>query len=233
MNENPQQPSSGEQPQPPFQGAPPPMFEAAPQPSTAAPLTTAPAFEAVGRSWRKAWELVKAEPVSVPLAGLIAAVLGGLTFGILTGALSWGVLAMCFQRMRTSEPIQVQDVFSQFKRFGTSLGIAFLGGLAVTVGLILLVIPGLYLAVILMYALPLGLDQKLGVMESFKASQSAVNKSGFWLHAAILGSLLLTGMIISAVTRYAGGLIGYAIAIPVLAAAYELYIKPLSATRAG
>lgn len=183
------------------------------------------AAEAVSSSWQSAWRLLRSDPVALPLAAIIASVLGSVTLGILAGPLAWGVLAMCFARMRANAAMQVGQVFGQFDRVGTSIGIALLGGLAVIVGLALLVIPGLYLVVAFMYALPIGLDERIGAVDALKESRRRVHESGFWPHAAIMATLLVTGWVLGELLDWVGSLLTSIVMVPVVASAYEHYIR--------
>lgn len=82
---------------------------------------------------------------------------------------------------------------------GVPLGQAALLGVLLTaataIGFMLLVLPGLYLSVALMLALPLLVDRQLGAVDALKASQRAVQPSWFRCAAllVVLGVMLAIG----------------------------------------
>jgi membrane-anchored glycerophosphoryl diester phosphodiesterase (GDPDase) len=121
--------------------------------------------------------------------------------------------------------MRVGEIFGEFNRAGTSIGIGFLSGLAIMVGYILLIVPGLYLTVALMYALPIGFDERRGVGESMRESIRRVHAQGFWPHAALALTLVVLGWALSALFDWVGSAISLAIALPVIACAYDRFVR--------
>lgn len=89
-----------------------------------------------------------------------------------------------------------------FKLFSLSqlfrlLGTFIIYGIAIALGLIVFVIPGIYLAVKLQFALYYGFDQNMPIMDAFKKSYAATT-GNFWriflvdVIAAILVQLVIT-----------------------------------------
>ena len=226
-------PQDNEKPQPSVQPpAPPPgpAFEPPTAPAAeTAHLTKVSVGDAVQGAWQAGWGLLKSDTVALLLGGILAAFLSGITLGILAGAMAWGFYAMCFQRLRRGEPMKIDTVFSQFQRFGTSLGTALLTFAAVVVGLALLVVPGLYAAVVFMYALPIAWDEQVGAWEALRRSRERVHTSGFWPHAVLLATLVLVGGVFSRIFMGALNLPWYAFAMAVIASAYEMYVRPHAA----
>lgn len=175
----------------------------------------------IAYAWAEAWRVIKHDALALLLGGIVAGFLSGITIGILYGALTWGMLAGCWKRLRNEGGFQFGDIFSQFGRFGTSLGITFWSALAITVGLLLLVVPGLYLAVAFLYALPIGLDRRLGVIDSLKTSRAVVHRTGFWNHALLLLTLFVPWAILGQIGNGVLSLVFFPVAVAVLAAAYE------------
>lgn len=217
-------PESGSRPEP--QASEPSAGPTAPRqpPGAAGQLHLSPG-DVVNGAWRGGWDMFRADSVSLPLAAAAAWVLGSLSIGILMGALIWGLQASIFARLRYQRPMSVGDIFGRFERFGTSLGIVFLGGLLTVIGLALLVVPGLYLMVAFMYALPLGLERRLGAVDSLKESRRIVHATGFGAHAALMATLLAFGWLASALLDWVGGLISFIVGVPVLTAAYERFVR--------
>lgn len=196
------------------------------QPSGASEQMHLSPGDVVNGAWRGGWDVFRADSVSLPLAAAAAWVLGSLSIGILMGAMIWGLQASIFARIRYQRPMSVGDIFGHFERFGTSLGIVILGGLATVVGLALLVVPGLYLMVAFMYALPLGLERRLGAVDALKESRRIVHATGLGAHAALMATLLAFGWLASALLDWVGGLIAFVVGVPVLTAAYERFVRP-------
>ncbi|MFO0728720.1 MAG: hypothetical protein U1E65_33390 [Myxococcota bacterium] len=91
------------------------------------------------------WKLFEAKPLDHILAGFAVGVLSVITLGVLSGPLYVGYIQMC-EKQRRGEPIQFGDIFKGLERFGTSFVLMILLGLGVTLGFMLLVLPGLVLA---------------------------------------------------------------------------------------
>ncbi len=118
---------------------------------------------------------------------LIPTVMGGLTRGLL-------------RYVRDS----VEPEFDELWKFDGYLQILLLlvvGGIAISIGLVLLIVPGVVLMVWWMYALFFVVDRKLTFGQAMGASKQLVTDSGFWNHFVVL-------LIVTVLGSLGGGLAG-------------------------
>jgi uncharacterized membrane protein len=97
------------------------------------------------------------------------------------GGLVRGILKLCREG---TEP-----EFSELWNFDGYLQILLLmiiGGIAVFIGLILLIIPGIVLMVWWMYSIYFIVDANMGFSEAMSASKRVVTESGFWNNLGIM-----------------------------------------------
>ncbi len=172
----------------------------------------------IGKFVASGWDLTWKRAGVFLVAGIVASLLSLVSVGILLAPLFVG-LQMMYVRAGRGENVKTGDVFRYLnKTLPLLLGTIVLAVL-ISLGLILLVIPGLILMAWWMHALPLIADKGLGLGEAMSRSKDACGKQGLLMSIVFL---VVIGFI-SAVGGMAWG-IGAIVTTPLttgaLAAAY-------------
>lgn len=184
----------------------------------------------VGACLGRAWDLLKAD-----FGGILGAVLvilvvnGGLAvlslipylgafLALIVGApLALGQATWFVARARGGRP-GVDVLFSGFSRFGESLALYLVSGLLVLLGLLVCILPGIYLALAWAAALPLLSDRRGGFWECLEISRQALTAHFGWLLLLVLvlslvaaaGVLLCgVGLLVSAPLAYLAYAVAY------------------------
>jgi hypothetical protein len=133
---------------------------------------------------------------SVGIAGLLAALAGILMYLVLTGAITRAVAA----EVAGEDPSVEQSYRFGFHRLGSVLLVSVLVGLAIIGGLILFVIPGIYVGVRLCVSIEALVVEGRRGTEAMGRSWSLVG--GHWWHAffTLLVAALLTGIVNAVIT---------------------------------
>lgn len=124
----------------------------------------------------------------------ILAAVAELVIGIFASALAYPFLAginMIGIRRAADQPISFNDVFSHFGRTVPLMITAILSMLLIYVGMLLLIIPGFYLAIAYMLAVPLVVERGLSPWQAMEASRKAITQHWF----KVFGLFLLLGLI--------------------------------------
>jgi uncharacterized membrane protein len=123
--------------------------------------------------WSRSWQLFQANAITFILASLLVTVLSVVSLGILIGPLSIGYIELVRKAGR-GEPIAVGDVFRGFDFFLPGFLATLLIGLAVLVGCILLLLPGIAVAFLSAFTLHAIAFENLGVVDAIKRSVKLV-----------------------------------------------------------
>jgi hypothetical protein len=146
-------------------------------------------------------EAVSTSSWAVATAGLVTAVFAVLMFMVLTGAITRAVAA----EVAGEDPTVEQSYRFGFHRLGSVLVVSVLVGLAIMAGLILFIIPGIFIAV------RLAVSIEALVVEGRRGTQSMGRSweliGGHWWHAfgTLLVAGLLTGVVNAVITSPFGG----------------------------
>lgn len=142
----------------------------------------------IGKMVNTSFEVYKDNFFALFFAGLIATVMT-LTIILLPPA-AIGMFRLSIRALR-GEKVEVGDLFQGFSGFLTGWGIVILSSVGIAIGLILLVVPGIYLSIVWCLAfLVLADDPHVGAMGALGRSRELV-KGYFWSVSLALGTLFL------------------------------------------
>lgn len=192
---------------------------------------------------KKAWETLLGLKGTFWLAVLIYAILAGVLNGIAAftlglDATTYGVGDLFAQLLSTfllsplyagifiialkhsiGSPIQVGEIFNHYDKILPIFVVTILTQLIVGIGLVLLIIPGIYLAVCLSFAMPLVVEKNMSPMQAIKTSRKVVHHKWF----SFAGFLLL-GLVVGFVGVLAL-LVGLVWAAPLVTLAWALVYR--------
>ena len=103
------------------------------------------------------------------------------SLGILAPVTTAGYMKSLLLAGREGRTPDVKDLFSEMSLFLPLLGFAFLLVVVIGIGFMFLILPGLILAILFLFAslymLPLMVDRRLGVIDALKGSWEMANRS--------------------------------------------------------
>jgi len=140
--------------------------------------------------FKSSFDIFKENYVVLILGALVAIV--GSFLIVTCPPLIFGMYYMCIQ-LTKGKKVEVSDVLKGFEYFWRSWGIVLLTALIVLVGLVLLVIPGVFLMIVLQFVIAVAIIEDKGVVDSIKRSYS-IGKQHF---ALALVLFILVGVITS------------------------------------
>ncbi|MBU1165949.1 hypothetical protein KKF81_03300 [Candidatus Micrarchaeota archaeon] len=116
---------------------------------------------------KESFEIYKKQPIPLIL-GVVITLLGSVLI-VTAPPLLFGFYQMCLRAMKNEE-IKTMDVFKGFNYFFRSWGIMLVSGIAIVIGFVLLIVPGILVMILLQYASILALYENTGVRASLKRS---------------------------------------------------------------
>lgn len=130
--------------------------------------------------------LNESSPGSMMVGQLVISLLGSaVTYPFLAGINMIGI------RRAADQPVSFNEMFSHFGRFVPLLLTGLLMTALIYVGLLLLILPGIYLSVAYMLAIPLAVERGLSPWEALETSRKAISQHWF----KSFGLFLVLGLI--------------------------------------
>ncbi len=126
---------------------------------------------------------------------LMAGLLGTLLQLIVVGPIYGGMLIVAL-RQATGQRIAMDDLWSQFSKAAPIIFVIVLSNLLVITGFILLILPGIYLSVAYVLALPLVVDRGMAPWQALETSRKVITKC--WWRMAFTWLLCVLIIIVGA-----------------------------------
>lgn len=143
---------------------------------------------------------------------------GNIVANILSPILGVGYYCVALQIARC-RPKSFSDFFGGFNKFVPVFLTALVSGLLIGLGLVLLVLPGIYLAVSYMFAQLFVVDKSLGFWSAMETSRRLITKK--WFSFLGLGLLMFLLILAGLLFFGVGVLVTFPLGSCVLTAAYE------------
>lgn len=180
----------------------------------------------IGHCLRDGWALYQREPFLLSGAAIIGAVISAIASYIpfahvaVHGPLLGGLYVL-IMRIDRDQPAGIGNYFDAFSQFLPLLLATVVMSILISIGLIALVLPGLYLALAYAFTILNIVDRKMDFWPAMEASRKAVT-AHFWQYLVLSLLFLLI--------CFAGALafgIGLLVAIPVCLAAQYCFYREL------
>lgn len=165
-----------------------------------------------------AFDPEEAANVSVTASLLHQVIVTAVSAPIVAGMLMIGI------KIARDETVSGTEVFSHFDKIVPLVVCNVLMSILIVIGFALLILPGIYLAVAYILAIPLIVDKGLGPWQALETSRKAITKHWFPMFGFLLLCLLIYVVGILAV------LIGLIWAIPTVAVAYGIVYRKVFGT---
>ena len=133
------------------------------------------------------------DPENVVAFSLLSMVVS-LGTAAFNNAINAGSYLYAIKWVSGDESASFDDVLSCLPRMVSIFGLMLLLGLLAFVGFLLLVVPGIYLVVGYIFALPLKVERGLGIWEALETSRKAVHNDWFKVFAILLVLGVAVGM---------------------------------------
>lgn len=174
-----------------------------------------------------AWNLTLANIVALILITLVLVGISSLSLGILAPVAMAGYTQSLLQLVRNGREPRVQDLFSHMKLFLPLLGFGLAIFVAISIGFMLLFLPGILVIVAItfccIYVLPLMTDKEMRLVDAIKESYAMSRRDELVDHVVVVIIFMAITMIGG--TVFIGVLFTQPLATLFLLSTYEEKIK--------
>jgi hypothetical protein len=145
------------------------------------------------RSVRESWDVFKTDPLLYIAGTVIATVVGALTLGILAGPMMVGFIQLV-QRRRRGQPAELGQLREGLSLFASSLVALLIVAVAASIGLALLVIPGLLVLVATCFAFHEIAYRRLHAVDALRASFQIARRNPLHVLIVLVGVAALNAL---------------------------------------
>jgi len=140
--------------------------------------------------FERSWTVFTAHLPALLISTLVMCIVSIATLGILGPVLTAGYMHSLLLAVRQNRRPEVGDLFGQMRLFLPLLGFSLLVIVALMLGFVMLVLPGLVLAGLLcyfcVYMLPLMTDKNMGLTDALKTSYRMALDDPWYEHLAVV-----------------------------------------------
>jgi hypothetical protein len=174
-----------------------------------------------------AFNLTLEEIVPLILLTLLLIVVSTFSLGLLAPVASAGYMHAIILMVREGREPRLQDIFSQMNLFLPLLGFGILATIAILIGYMILILPGIILACLItytcLYMLPLMTDKKLPLFDAVKESYRMTTTGS--LADNVIVAILFIGVVTIGGSTLIGTLLTQPFATVFIAMVYEEKIR--------
>ncbi|MBC8184017.1 hypothetical protein H8E88_23230 [candidate division KSB1 bacterium] len=180
----------------------------------------------LGKWINESWDFVMANFTELMIISLIYVIIVLVASStvvikfILSGPLSVGIFYVIFNKMR-GQSINIGDISKGFNFFVAAVLADILITVFVSIGFFFLIIPGIVISALYMFAFPLILEKNMDFWEAMETSRKVVTKNIFELSVFML--VLYIFMVIGVLLLF----VGFLVALPITFAAVALAYKDI------
>ena len=124
---------------------------------------------------------------------VLVVIVGELVYAWITLPIAMGLFAISLDRAAGGDVLN-DRLFAFFPMATRLLLATILMTLVIFVGYVLLILPGIYLSVAYLFALPLLVQERLGIVDALEASRKAITHRWFTIFGLLLVLTLLNGL---------------------------------------
>ena len=152
----------------------------------------------IGGALKLAWDAFTKNAVALIVGALLMGIISGVSLGLCVGPMAVGYARLCLKAAR-GQQAEIGDLFSGFSDFGPAFLMMLIAAIAVGIGMILCVLPGVIIGFALSWAPYLMADGDSDAMSCLKRSWE--------FSKANLGSVIVF-LIVAGIVGGIGGVIG-------------------------
>ncbi|XOF33038.1 MAG: hypothetical protein ACL93V_13630 [Candidatus Electrothrix sp. YB6] len=175
------------------------------------------------QQFEQSWQVLAGNFAPILVNTLVMLAVSVVSLGLLAPVVTAGYMQSLLLVLREERKPDIKDLFAHMNLFFPLLGFSVLFVIAVCIGMLMLVLPGIAVLLagtfFLTYMLPLMTDQQMGLIEAIKTSSSMALEKPANEHFAVVAVLIILNSIGSSVVF--GTVVTYPYSCLFVLAAYE------------